>query len=75
MINFEQLETNLESLRIKYLTAQPFPYLIIDDFCDVDKLTNAYNSIPELQNKSRDYSFAQNKFEKSNYKEICHELK
>lgn len=75
MINFEQLETNLESLRIKYLTAQPFPYLIIDDFCDVYKLTNAYNSIPELQNKSRDYSFAQNKFEKSNYKEICPELK
>ena len=30
MINFEQLEKNIESLRIQYLTAQPFPHLIID---------------------------------------------
>jgi hypothetical protein len=75
MINFDFLESNKEALRIKYLTAQPFPYLVIDNFCDEEKLNKAYNSIPELENKSRDYAFANNKFEKSNYKEICPELK
>ena len=75
MINFDFLEKNLEKLRIDYLAAQPFPHLIIDNFCDEEKLTRAYNAIPELNNKSRDYAFANNKFEKSNYKEICPELK
>ena len=75
MINFTALENNLQDLRIKYLTAQPFPHLIIDEFCENEKLLKAYNSIPELNNKSRDYAFANNKFEKSNYKEICPELK
>lgn len=74
MINFDKIEANLESLRIQYLTAQPFPYLIIDGFCDEEKLNNAYNSIPELDNKSRDYAFANNKFEKSNYKVLSPEL-
>jgi hypothetical protein len=74
MINFEFLEANKEDLRVKYLTAQPFPYLIIDNFCDEEKLTKAYNSIPELENKSRDYAFANNKFEKSNYKVLSPEL-
>jgi hypothetical protein len=75
MINFDYLEANLEKLRINYLTAQPFPHLIIDNFCDEAKLTDAHEAIPELSNKSRDYAFAKNKFEKSNYKEICPELK
>ena len=74
MINFERLEKNLDSLRIQYLTAQPFPHLLIDDFCDLEKLNKAYESVPELSNKSRDYAFANNKFEKSNYKEICTEF-
>ena len=74
MLNFEALELNLDDLRLKYLTAQPFPHLIIDNFCDEEKLNKAYNSIPELNNKSRDYAFANNKFEKSNYKAICSEL-
>ena len=74
MINFDFLEKNKEALRIKYLTAQPFPYLIIDAFCDEEKLNKAYASIPELENKSRDYAFANNKFEKSNYKVLSPEL-
>ncbi len=74
MINFEFLEDNLQELQMKYLTAQPFPHLVIDDFCDIEKLNRAYSSIPELNNKSRDYAFANNKFEKSNYKELCPEL-
>jgi len=74
MINFEFLEKNLSDLQVKYLSAQPFPHLIIDDFCDINKLNKAYESIPELNNKSRDYAFANNKFEKSNYKELGPEL-
>lgn len=74
MINFEVLESNLEKLRTQYLTAQPFPYLILDNFCEEEKLNRAYSSIPELDNKSRDYAFANNKFEKSNYKVLSSEL-
>lgn len=74
MINFEQLENNLDELRLKYLTANPYPHLVIDDFCDEEKLNKAYASIPELENKSRDYAFANNKFEKSNYKVLGAEL-
>ncbi|AWI25069.1 hypothetical protein HYN49_03710 [Flavobacterium pallidum] len=74
MINFEFLEKNLETLRIQYLSAQPFPHLLIDNFCDEEKLLKAYSNVPELNNKSRDYAFANNKFEKSNYREICPEF-
>lgn len=70
MINLEFLEANKEKLRWEYLLAKPFPYLVIDNFCDHTKLGHLYASIPELKNKSRDYVFAHNKFEKSNYKEM-----
>lgn len=70
MIKFDFLEENKETLRLKYLLAKPFPYVVLDNFCDEEALVEAYNSIPELENKSRDYVFANNKFEKSNYKEI-----
>jgi len=70
MINLQYLEENKESLRQQYLLAKPFPYLEIDNFCDAAKLERMYNAIPELKNKSRDYVFAHNKFEKSNYREL-----
>jgi Rps23 Pro-64 3,4-dihydroxylase Tpa1-like proline 4-hydroxylase len=70
MINFQFLESNKERLRSEYLFAKPFPYLIIDGFCEADKLESLYSKTPELNNKSRDYVFANNKFEKSNYKEL-----
>ncbi len=53
---------------MEYLTASPFPYLILDDICDTAKIGQLYSQIPELDHKSRDYMFANNKFEKSNYK-------
>ncbi|MCA4808786.1 2OG-Fe(II) oxygenase [Empedobacter stercoris] len=74
MINFDLLENNLDDLRLKYLIAKPYPHLVLDNFCDEEKLLKAYNSIPELDNKSRDYAFANNKFEKSNYKVLGAEL-
>lgn len=70
MINFSHLENNMEKLRQDYLLAKPFPHLVIDNFCDAEKLQKAYAAIPELQHKSRDYVFAHNKFEKANYKEL-----
>lgn len=70
MINLAFLEDNKEELRLRYLLAKPFPYLAIDNFCNVDKLEQLYANIPDLKNKSRDYVFAHNKFEKANYKEI-----
>jgi hypothetical protein len=74
MINFSFLEENKERLRTGYLLAKPFPYLVIDNFCDVAKLEAMYEKIPELNNKSRDYIFANNKFEKSNYRELGSEF-
>ena len=67
MINFDFLYENKDRLRISYLSAQPFPYLVIDNFCDQEKIEELYKQIPELDTKSRDYIFANNKFEKSNY--------
>ena len=75
MIDFNKLFENKEKYRLDYLTAKPFPHLVLKDFCDEKKLTKAYETIPVLDNKSRDYMFAKNKFEKSNYGEISLLLK
>jgi hypothetical protein len=73
-IIFEYLEVNKDRLRIEYLLAKLFPRLIIDNFCDSEKAKAMYSKIPDLSNKSRDYIFANNKFEKSNYKELGEEF-
>ena len=65
MINFSKLESEKEELRLKFLTARPFPHLAIDGFCEVAKLEELLSSMPEITSKSRDYVFASNKFEKS----------
>lgn len=70
MINFDFLEANKDDLRLKYLTAKPFPFLHIENICDSAKLEKLYRMIPNLDNKSRDYMFAGNKFEKSNYQTL-----
>jgi Rps23 Pro-64 3,4-dihydroxylase Tpa1-like proline 4-hydroxylase len=70
MINLDCFEKIKEKLRTEYLLAKPFPHLIIDNFCDTKKIEALYDGIPELNNKSRDYIFAKNKFEKSNYREL-----
>ena len=70
MINFDKLLSEKESFRLKYLTAKPFPNLVLKNICDESKLDALYSQIPELDNKSRDYMFAGNKFEKSNYQTL-----
>lgn len=67
MINFEELELRKEEYRNSYLTAKPFPHLVLHNICDISKLTEMYHQIPRLENKSRDLIFAKNKFEKSAY--------
>ena len=44
MVNFQFLETNKERLRSEYLFAKPFPYLIVDDFCDISIKNNLFGS-------------------------------
>ena len=59
---------------MQYLLAKPFPHLVIDGICDTISLERLYSKIPELDHKSRDYMFANNKFEKSNYRELGEEF-
>jgi len=75
MINFKKLNENREEYRLNYLTAKPFPHLILKDFVDEEKLISAYKSIGLLENKSRDFIFAKNKYEKSNYWELSDEFR
>ena len=70
MINFQYLENNREELRLHFLLAKPFPHLVIDNFCEQEKLLQLYDDLPEIETKSRDYIFAANKFEKSGIKDI-----
>lgn len=70
MINFDNLEKNIESIRNHFSSAKPFQYVAIDNFCEDGKALKLYNEISDIQTKSRDYMFAANKFEKSKFKTI-----
>jgi hypothetical protein len=74
MIRFEALEENLAPLQEEFLNNRPFPHIVIDGFADADRLEIALKDIPASDtaklNKSRDYIFARNKFEKANFAEL-----
>jgi hypothetical protein len=70
MINFDFLADNREALRLNFLLAKPFAHLVIDNFCEEEKLLQLHAELPDIQTKSRDYVFAANKFEKSGIKDI-----
>jgi hypothetical protein len=70
MIRFDFIEANKNDYRKQFLEARPFPHIGIDGICEVDKLTELYNQIPEIDAPSADYVFAKNKFEKSKYNEL-----
>lgn len=81
MIDFVAIENKLEQLAHDFATASPFSYVVIDDFADENKLHQILNTFPdpgeENLNKSRDYIFAKNKYEKANFKEVsaeCYEI-
>lgn len=79
MINFEALEARVEELHSSFVNKVPFEHLIIDDFCNYEKLDEAIKSIPDANdsgvNKSRDFIFAKNKYEKSKFDEISPEFR
>lgn len=74
MINFAKIEQSADELRSRFLSADPFEHVVIDDFCDSANLRKLLDQVPdpihEKVNKSRDYVFAKNKFEKSSFKSI-----
>jgi 2OG-Fe(II) oxygenase superfamily len=74
MIRFERLEMEASALSEQFNRASPFSFVVIDDFCEPQKLHALLAAIPSPEdgtiNKSRDYVFAKNKFEKSNFKEL-----
>ena len=74
MINFEYLENNKESLSEQFHSAAPFEHIVIDNFCEEEKLLSALSSIPDPVgsnvNKSRDFIFAKNKFEKADFDQL-----
>jgi hypothetical protein len=77
MIKFENLEQNLEKLARDFQTAEPFPLVVVDDFADETKLDKMLTAFPipgqKKINKSRDYIFAKNKYEKANFRDISSE--
>ena len=70
MINFEYLEANKDKFREQFLTADLFPHIGIDGFLENDKANELFVDVPEIKEKSADYVFAKNKFEKSSIKDL-----
>lgn len=81
MINFTAIEANISQLAEEFKTATPFPCVAIDNFADENKLYKILDTFPvpgqDNLNKSRDYIFAKNKYEKANFKDVspeCNEI-
>jgi len=78
MILFEELEKNVVKSKDEFLNNSPFEHIVIDNFCDAEKLNKALSDIPDANlaghNKSNDYMFAKNKFEKSNFGSLSPEF-
>ena len=74
MIEIDRIEAQADKFRDEFVNASPFEYVVIDNFCDSEKLNALLDQIPNPDdggiNRSRDYVFARNKFEKSNFREI-----
>lgn len=70
MINFEYLEANKEQFRKNFLEADLFPHIAIDGFLEEEKANALLKDVPEIKEKSADYVFSKNKFEKSKIKDL-----
>lgn len=79
MINFSAIEQNTQQLAQEFATAKPFSYVVIDNFAEEGKLYKILDTFPvpgaDNLNKSRDYIFAKNKYEKANFKEVSAECR
>jgi Rps23 Pro-64 3,4-dihydroxylase Tpa1-like proline 4-hydroxylase len=78
MIQFGSIEERSNEFRDRYVRAKPFSHVVIDSFCDPAALQRLVSKIPDPRkaniNKSRDYVFAKNKFEKSSFRDISSEF-
>ncbi len=78
MINFDILEDREATMRDEFAKNSPFEHIVIDNFCNTELLEEAIDLIPDADkaghNKSNDYIFAKNKFEKSDFDLICPQL-
>lgn len=74
MIDFDKWEPQAASLHEAFVSAQPFEMVVLDGLCETARLEQLYAQIPDpVQaqiNKSRDYMFAKNKYEKSSFKDL-----
>ena len=68
MINFSNIESKKVQLRTAFFSS-PVEHVVIDNFIDKKFIDNLLSEIPDPVdsgiNKSRDYVFAKNKYEKS----------
>lgn len=48
ILDFERYEANIEQLRHRYQTAQPFPHIVIDDFLEPEAARAAMAEFPPL---------------------------
>lgn len=79
MIDFDLLDKEITKLSHDFRTAMPFEHIVIDNFCDDELLSDSLKYIPDANqdgvNKSRDFIFAKNKYEKALFDEIHPNLK
>lgn len=71
MIRFDKLESEFGIIADQWTNAMPFRHVILDDFANTEGLCRLLDELPnpesQVLNKSRDYIFAKNKFEKSGF--------
>lgn len=74
MIEFESLEARTYELKTLWNEAMPFRMLTVDGFVESDQLAEMLDELPEPERsgikKSRDYVFAKNKYEKSEFSSL-----
>lgn len=74
MINFDNLDLSLRDYQARWRAAIPFKHLVIDNFANTDALNSFLTELPDphsqVLNKSRDYLFAKNKYEKHEFKNL-----
>jgi len=78
LIDFELLEENSEHYKKSFLKASPFEHVVIDNFCDATALALGLDKVDDAVemglNRSNDYIFAKNKFEKANFDDLSPEF-
>lgn len=77
IIDFNRLERDALEFKEQWRTARPFELIVIDDFADPVILADIHRQFPDpiTLNKSRDYFFAKEKYEKNDFSVISREMR